>query len=116
MDLLILLASLKGGALHNRHWWPQSKLLFFPLSSFSYIGKLENLEFHLSTIFKQNGINMHFQYSLSNPHPYELDIQKNNPDKITNANQKEVLYYSDRLRERVFQLYREDFVNFKYEK
>jgi hypothetical protein len=105
------IAYLEAGGLHeNRHWGPQTALLFMPPERFDYIGRFERLEDELRLVFNRAGLVIPPSLDLARLHP--LDPK----DKYTGASQKVAEYYDDELLERVYLLYSDDFAAFGYEK
>jgi hypothetical protein len=106
-EFLEFLAS--GGLYADRHWWPQADLLFQPASKFSFIGKLENIVRDMKTVLHIAGIDPALSERLAEPH----DVDKKSK-KLRSASSKTLLFYSNRGREIVWNLYRRDFELFDY--
>ena len=90
-----------GGLRVNGHWAPQSDFLVFPIDEYNFIGRLENLSVDL-------GKTLEFIYNRS------CEIVSVVSHKTESKNQLQNL---DLLqKERIYQLYKEDFKNFNYRK
>jgi hypothetical protein len=100
-----------GGLYVNKHWWPQHKLLFFPPERFDYIAKTETLEVDMGHILREIGLKNIPTSSFSKPHRTE----RASGWKVTNANDQLLKFYNPELFERVYKLYRDDFVFFGYQ-
>ncbi len=94
-----------GGLYHDKHFWPQCDLLMCPPEYFAHIGKLENLQDDLSTVFRSAGLEIPTS-AVSNA-PHEAD--QSHAGKVTGANAKARQYYTESLFQRVYELYRCDF-------
>lgn len=107
---LEFLTYLDAGALYkDRHFWPQSELLFQPVEHFSYIAKLETLVQDMKTILSEIGHDPAYADVLARPHKVEAGSSK-----ITSANSKMAHYYSLTSVELVRKLYAKDFEQFDY--
>ena len=95
----------KGGIDSNAHFFPQTDLLFFRPEDFSHIGKLENLDIELKRVCSAVGLAYPADLQASKPHRAE----KGFVGKVTNANEKFGIYYTDKLFARVRDLYINDF-------
>jgi hypothetical protein len=103
---------LEDGGLHeNGHWWPQHELLFFPYDRFDYIAKTETLDEDMRHIFSVVGLNKTPASSFSRPHSAESATGW----KVTNANDRVKMFYNPKLFERVYNLYKNDFLFFGYD-
>ncbi len=98
------------GLYKNKHWFPQTDLLFIPPSSFDFIGRTETLSKDLSYILSTLGLSINNQNSLSLPHKIESSAGW----KVTNATNKIYDFYDKKTIEIVYELYQVDFRNFKY--
>lgn len=98
------------GIYKNKHWWPQTDLLFMPVNRFDFIAKTESLEQDLEYVFQQLGLSKNHNLSLSKPHAAETSVDW----KVTNANNKLLEFYDNKTTEIVYELYQSDFINFKY--
>ena len=101
-----------GGLYHNKHWWPQVDLLFLPPEQYSFIGKLEQLDTSLRSIFSLREVAIPDPLSMKEPHPSESE----HLGKVTRATEKMATYYNNELYGRVYKLYCRDFELGGYEK
>ena len=107
----------QGGLYRDKHWWPQTDLLALPPANFSYIGQLEYLENELRNVFSNLGINLPLYVKIAGPHPAEKSgINKYGSSKVKESADKLSCFYSDKLYEKVFNLYRNDFYVGRYSK
>jgi hypothetical protein len=95
----------KGGIDSNTHFHPQTSLLFFKPEYFSHIGKLENLDTELKRVCSDVGLVYPADLQASRPHRAEKGFK----GKVTNANEKFGIYYTNELFDRVRDLYLDDF-------
>jgi len=106
-----------GGLYRDKHWWPQVKLLAWPPERFSYIGQLEYLEKDLRCVLHNVGVSFPSHVKITGPHPAEKKgINKYGSSKVKDSADKVSCFYSDKLYERVFNLYRNDFYVGRYSK
>ncbi len=106
-----------GGLYRDKHWWPQVALLAWPPARFSYIGQLEYLEKELRYVLYNVGINFPSHVKITGPHPAEKSgVNKYGSSKVKGATHKVSCFYSDRMYERVFYLYNNDFYVGRYNK
>ena len=106
-----------GGLYRDKHWWPQVKLLAWPPERFSYIGQLECLEKEMRYVLSNVGVSFPSHVKITGPHPAEKSgINKYGSSKVKGATHQVSCFYSNRLYERVFNLYRNDFYVGRYNK
>jgi dermatan 4-sulfotransferase 1 len=92
----------KGGLFTNVHWIPQTCMLPVKIDMLSFVGSVENLDYHIELIVKK------------------IFNVKGNVNIFTrehgrqNANSLIKKFYNGKIAERVFKLYENDFVNFSY--
>lgn len=98
-----------GGVRRDRHFWPQSDLLFQPVSHFNSIAKLENLVEDMRAVLVSTGHDPAHADKLAQPHSVEAGTAK-----ITGAGSKLAHYFTDRSVELVSQIYAADFRQFGY--
>jgi hypothetical protein len=89
-----------GGLYANAHWAPQSSLLLLPIERYDFIGRLENINEDLSTVFAHLGMKL-VEPTLAGPPP-------------TNARDLVAKEYTPECRETLDRLYRRDFELFGY--
>lgn len=98
---------LQSGGLHaNRHWWPQIDLLYKPVDQFSFIGKVENMAEDMEKVIANAKLKPHGRPDFHSPH----SVKK----RATSAANKVNAFYSQRARNAVNSLYRQDFETFGY--
>ncbi len=99
-----------GGLYANAHWKPQNNLLFMPPERFNYIAKTEVLASDMEYIFQEIGLKNTQSTNFSQPHVAEASSEW----KITNASSRAAEFYDQNICERVYDLYRTDFIKFGY--
>lgn len=103
----VFLDFLEAGGLHaNRHWWPQTDLLYKPADQFSFIGKVERMEQDMEEVLRNIRV----------AHDSKADFQKPHSVKTraTSASNRLETFYSAKARDIVGRLYRDDFHTFGY--
>lgn len=111
---LAFLLGLENGLIHrNRHFWPQSSLLFQRLDRFDHVIKLETLVGDMTNLLNAIGMDPNLAMRLSEPH--RVDVEGGGT-KITRATNKMSAYYDVQSRELVRRLYLRDFEAFGYSK
>lgn len=100
----------REGLYQDRHFWPQSNLLYQPLDKYSYVGSLEDLSSDMRQILMLNGIDSFYAEELINPHRSE----QNDKTRITSAKTKVNMYYTEEAASIVSRLYASDFDIFGY--
>ena len=93
----------EGGAYDNKHWAPQISLLIFPPEEFDFIGKIENLS-------------QDFEQVISNVPALEGNEIPGRVGTTTSASDKLDQYYDKEKYDLIYELYREDFQRFGYDK
>jgi hypothetical protein len=88
----------------NRHFWPQSKLLYQPVESFTFAAKLETIYSDLSYILPKLGIETDLAKKMNTPHP--LESKENG--KITNSARRKDLI-STRASNKIERLFCQDY-------
>jgi hypothetical protein len=92
-----------GGLLVNAHWAPQTNVCPFPVDKLNFVGKIEKLDegmnHVLHAIFKKNLV------------PELLQTTEGR----TFSGGKRESYYNPSLRKRVYQLYKRDFEQLRYD-
>ncbi|PVB62407.1 sulfotransferase family protein [Labrenzia sp. 011] len=99
-----------GGISFDRHFWPQTDLLYQPVHNFSYVAKLENLSHDLPDFLQKIGVSVPTHLQLDRPH----NLEKSEPGKVTSAQSRLSRYYNDTLYRDVEKIYRADFDEFNY--
>lgn len=99
-----------GGLDHDKHWWPQNKLLIMPPARFDCIAKLETLAEDMARFLTKIGRDPAPAQMLAAPHPLESRQER----KITGATGKRARFYTPELMAIVFRLYADDFELFDY--
>jgi hypothetical protein len=94
---------------HNRHFWPQSNLLFQPIEKYGHIGKIENIAAEMHAVFEKCGLDTNWAQAFAKPHSVEAGT-----GKITSAREKLSAFYDDHNIRLVQQIYSDDFENFRY--
>lgn len=100
------------GLYENRHWWPQTELLFQPAKDFSFIGKIEQMVSDMGKVLADNGFDPLLAAKLERPHQKELE---RGDARITSARTRTGAFYSERSVEIVSRLYQSDFETFGYD-
>lgn len=95
-----------GGLYMDRHWLPQTELLFAPVRSFSFVGKLESLEDDMTKVLSDIGKNPKLAFGLRKPHGIA--------NHLTGSSSLIGSYYTPSLAKTVYRLYQEDFDAFSY--
>ena len=96
----------RGGLYADRHWWPQTELLYKPADSFDFIGRIEHLADDMACFLEQIGLQSIHAQSLSRPHRVS-EHQTQSSDALD-------VFYTEALKARVARLYARDFEAFKY--
>ena len=91
-----------NGLYKNAHWAPQTELMTLPASHYDLLGKTENLDETLKQLFH----NVTPRYPLDTP----ITAKRN----TMGASQRLSEYYTPNLADRIFSLYRDDFLIFEY--
>jgi hypothetical protein len=99
-----------GGLDHDKHWWPQNKLLIMPPARFDCIAKLETLAEDMARFLVMIGRDPAPAQMLEAPHPLESRQER----KITGASAKRARFYTPELMAIVSRLYADDFELFDY--
>jgi len=94
----------KGGLHKNRHFWPQTELLYQPLDHFNHVAKLETLVNDMRIILAATGQDPEHAERLARPHKVEAGTAK-----ITSASSKLEEYYTEPAVALVRKLYARDF-------
>lgn len=102
MDFLIFLD--KGGLYKDRHFWPQTDLLYQPLDHFNHVARLETLVADMRTFLTAIGQDPEHAERLARPHKVEAGTSK-----ITAASSKLEQYYTEPAVALVRKLYARDF-------
>lgn len=93
-----------GGLYRNMHWAPQHALLLIPFNHFDFVGRVEHLEQDLAHVL-----------ALVRGDPPDGEAAHDDYSNRTGASRRIAEYYTPRIRERVWNLYREDFRTFGYD-
>jgi hypothetical protein len=99
-----------GKILMNRHYWPQTDLLFKPAHKFARIIKLETLAEGMSLVLRDNGLPEERALILQAPH----ELERSQAGKVTGASDRLARFYSDKSLRIVNELYSSDFATFSY--
>lgn len=99
----------KGGLYRDRHFWPQSDLLYQPVEDYSRVARLENLVADMRIILTETGQDPALAELLARPHKVEAGTTK-----ITSASSKLAAYYDPNSVALVRRLYAADFEMFDY--
>ncbi|PVB62271.1 sulfotransferase family 2 domain-containing protein [Labrenzia sp. 011] len=94
----------------NRHFWPQTDLLYKPLEDFSLVAKLENLSEVLPPFLETVCGRTIDRDHLSAPH--EMEAQK--AGNVTKAKNKLKYFYREESISLVRKIYRKDFEKLEY--
>lgn len=105
-----------GGLNKDKHWWPQTDLIYIPINRLHFIAKVENLNEDLKHVFERLGLNVSNKFFFSRPHPenFKGSHKMAETSIITNATKEVNNYYNKDLYKRVFKLYKKDFLEFGY--
>lgn len=98
-----------GGLYRDRHFWPQSDLLYQPIKNYSRVARLENLVTDMRIILTETGQDPALAELLASPHKVEAGTTK-----ITSATSKLGAFYNARSSALVHELYLKDFEMFGY--
>ncbi len=101
-----------GGTSHNAHFSTQTGLLFRPATSFSYVARLESYRNDMLSILTANQLTPPPGYEFGQAHGSEI----RHPQKVTGASAKLGLYFDRDIYRRVYNIYKDDFVAFGYER
>ncbi len=93
----------------NRHFWPQSKLVFQRPENFTYIAKLESIAEDMKDFLEQIGVRSDIWHQMHKPH----SIEYSQSGKITKSRERTNLI-SDEARRMIESIYVEDFEIFSY--
>jgi hypothetical protein len=93
----------------NRHFWPQSKLVFQRPENFTYVAKLESIAEDMKKFFEQIGVRSDIWLHMHKPH----SIEYSQSGKITKSKERGDLI-SDEARRMIESIYVEDFEIFSY--
>lgn len=93
------------GPYENHHWYPQSDYLLFPVSRYDFIAKLENINQDFATILKK----------ISNGYQ-DYKFVEEDPSHKTSADEKMKAHYNRQAYDIVFNIYKDDFENFGYDR
>lgn len=99
----------KGGLHRDRHFWPQSDLLYQPVENYSRVARLENLVADMRIILTETGQDPALAELLARPHKVEAGTTK-----ITSATSKLGSFYKPSSTALVRKLYAADFEKFDY--
>lgn len=99
----------EGNLYYNAHFYPQSQSSFFHINTYDFIGTLENFEEDFLKMLKLSGQEIPDLFK-------ELIKRKNNSSHQTHSANRYLSYYNDRIQEKVYRLYEEDFITFSYSK
>ena len=95
---------------NNRHFWPQTRLLFQPINGFDYIVRMENMVEDMKKVLVSINIDPQKASVLHKPH--ELELKE--PRKITYSSEKSYLFNKKSI-STIEILYKEDFLRIPYE-
>ncbi|WP_421981523.1 sulfotransferase family protein [Roseibium sp.] len=101
---------LAGGTRYDRHFWPQTDLLFQPIERFDCVARLENLHNDLSAFLLKIGVHESRIQDMRTPH----EMEQSERGKVTNAAQRMAKFYNEEARTKVAQIYHSDFAAFGY--
>lgn len=93
-----------GGLYKDRHFWPQTDLLYQPLDHFNHVAKLETLVQDMRIVLAAVGQDPDHAERLARPHKVEAGSSK-----ITSASSKLEQYYTEPAVALVRKLYAKDF-------
>ncbi|MEO9526405.1 sulfotransferase family protein [Roseibium sp.] len=94
----------------NRHFWPQTRLMYKPVKSFSLVARLENLPEELPPFIRKiSGIQVDGE-SFKSPHP----VERRQKNKITAAKEKLNMFYGPATVDLVRRIYQDDFAQLGY--
>ena len=105
-----LLGLERGLMPRDRHFWPQSSLLFQRFDRFDHVMRLENLASDIVPVLESIGRDPSCAMRLARPNQLELDDGK----KITNAANRVNQFYDENTIDLVNRLYSRDFELFGY--
>ena len=91
-----------SGLYSNAHWAPQTELMTLPAQHYDLLGKTENLDDSLKTIFSNLNRN------------HQLDSPIKAKRQTMGASQRLPEYFDQNLADRTYNLYRDDFDTFGY--
>jgi hypothetical protein len=91
-----------GGLRRNSHWAPQTEFLVFPIESYNYIGKIES--------FKEDLENIMFAIFKTR----DVEVISIREHKTSSKNR--AISMTENQKQRVYKLYKEDFIQLKYSK
>lgn len=94
----------------NRHFWPQTELLYKPLNAYTLVAKLENLSQVLPPFLKDL-TGQSFDGSIFEK-PHKVEVEKEG--KIKMANEKLRQYYIDESINLVKKIFKNDFESLDY--
>lgn len=95
----------------NRHFYPQSALLFQPVSRYTKIARIESLPSDMAVFLSRIGEDSAAAQALRKPHNLEI----NEEGKIQNSSEKSH-YLTPGVRRLIETLYARDFITFGYER
>ncbi len=101
-----------GNQYFDRHYWPQTELMYQSPSRFNRLVRLEYLVSDMRDLLKDIGQPEELAQKLAKPHQIEQDEKH----KITNANRQLKAFYNDRIIQLTEQLYASDFSQLPVEK
>ncbi len=105
----------EGGLFADKHWWPQTSLLYLNPEDFDYIARVENLSTDLANIFANIHLEVKDKSKFSRPHSANFEGNlTTNTSMVTNASKLLDEFYTPDLYHRVYQLYENDFIKLNY--